>query len=277
MRLRYIDVPPTGPDPSPLPLLLVHGHISRIEEYEDFVPHLAKSHRVLVADLPGCGYSDKPNAPYSLRLYEDALLGFLDQVGVKEARIGGGSLGGNLTLRLGHRVPDRFPKLAAWAPAGAWHPTKWLADFGKAVSRATGRLFFWPFVWVQSRYWYEARWPGREKSLRDCFAYYREVMCPGFARMYFEIGFDQLLHSHFGYAKDIAQPTFLAWGDRDTALDMGTGVKKLASLIPRAELKVFPGARHSLANEIPEELATACNEFFGRADEEPAAPRILAA
>jgi pimeloyl-ACP methyl ester carboxylesterase len=265
MRIRYIDVGPTDRDAAAAPpLLLLHGHTSRIEEYDDFVPHLAKTHRVIVPDLPGCGYSDKPNRAYSLQLYEDTVLGFLDELDVRECRIAGGSLGGNLTLRLGHRIPDRFPMLAAWAPAGAWHPTRWLADAGKTIGRATGRLLFWPFVWVQSRYWYEARWPKRNEMLRDQFAYFREVMSPAFARMYFEVAFDQFMHSHYAYAKQISQPTLLAWGDRDHGLNMGEGVKKLATMIPNSELRVFAGARHSLANEIPEELGRACAEFFAR-------------
>lgn len=265
MRLRYIDVGPTEPDADPgPPLLLVHGHVSRIEEYDEIVAPLARRHRVLVPDLPGCGYSDKPNQPYSLQTYEDALLGFLDRLGVGTARVGGGSLGGNLTLRLGHRVPDRFTQLAAWAPAGAWQPARMVADVGKAIGRAAGRALFWPFVWVQSRYWYEARWPGRGAMLKDHFAYYREVMSPGFARMYFEVAFDQFLHTHFAYAERIAQPTLLGWGDQDHGLRMGEGVKQLAKMIPRSELKVFPGARHSLANEVPEALASTMGEFFAR-------------
>jgi pimeloyl-ACP methyl ester carboxylesterase len=264
MRLRYVDVGPTERERDALPLVLIHGHTSRIEEYDEIIPHLARTHRVLVPDLPGSGYSEKPNRPYSLELYEDAVLGFLDALGVGQGLLGGGSLGGNLTLRLGYRVPDRFPKLAAWAPSGAWWPSRWLAAAGKWLGRAAGRVLFWPFVWVQSRYWYEAHWPKRDQTLRDTFAYYREVMGPGFARMYFEVGFDQFMHSHFGYAEKIAQPTLLAWGDRDHALDMETGVKRLAKLIPRAELRVFPGARHSLANEVPVQLASACAEFFAR-------------
>ena len=264
MRLRYIDVAPTTQDASATPLLMVHGHSSRIEEYDEVVPHLARTHRVVVVDLPGCGYSDKPNKPYSLELYEDVLLGFLDALHIQEARVAGGSLGGNLTLRLGHRVPDRFPALAAWAPAGAWQPMRWIADAGKSVGRMAGGLLFWPFVWVQSRYWYEARFPKRDAMLREVFAYYREVMGPGFARMYFEIALDQLKNSHFPYASSIAQPTLLAYGDRDNGMNMGEGVKMLARMMPRAELKVFAGARHSLASEIPEQLATACEEFFQR-------------
>jgi pimeloyl-ACP methyl ester carboxylesterase len=41
-------------------------------------------------------------------------------------------------------------------------------------------------------------------------------------------------------------------------------VKRLRALLPRAELKVFPGARHSLAAEVPAPLAGAVDEFLLR-------------
>ena len=103
LRLRYIDVGPH--DPSERPLLMIHGHTSRIEEYEELVEVLSQSRRVLVVDLPGCGFSDKPDRPYSLKFYEDTLLGFLDHLGVGAVDLAGGSLGGNLVLRLGAREP----------------------------------------------------------------------------------------------------------------------------------------------------------------------------
>lgn len=260
LRLRYIDVGPTDPHRPGMPLLLIHGHTSRIEEYDDLVPHLAVHHRVLVCDLPGCGYSDKPpGRAYTLRLYEDVLLAFLDALGVDEAYVAGGSLGGNLVLRLGHRVPDRFGRLVAWAPAGAWRPAR---AVGRAMRALGNGVLFWPAVWGQSRFWYEKSWPGRKNALRETFEYYREVSCRGFVRMYWDVAADQISHSHFDYAHEIRQPTLLAWGDRDNGLNMGAGVKRLSQIMPQASLRIFEGARHSLANEIPEQLARAANDFL---------------
>lgn len=258
MRLRYIDVRPEVEEDHPV--LLIHGHSSRIEEYEELVPILARRRRVLVPDLPGSGYSDKPQRRYDLRLFEDALLGFLDEIDAPRVHLAGGSLGGNLVLRLGRREPQRFDHLAAWAPAGSWEPMRAFALFARTMKRLPA--LFWPSLWIQSRFWYRRDWPGRKKALTDAWAYYREVYGEGFFRMYWDIGIDQVTQSLFEVAHQIRHPTYLAYGDQDKALDMDQGVRKLAGLLPRAHLRVFEGARHSLANEVPTLLGAEVDAFL---------------
>lgn len=259
LRLRYIDVVPDAVVDD-VPLLLIHGHSSRLEEYEALLPHLARRRRVLVPDLPGSGYSDKPDRDYDLRFFEDSLLGFLDALGIERAHLGGGSLGGNLVLRLGHREPQRFDRLAAWAPAGSWVPMRRWALLAQVMKRL--RFMFWPSLWIQSRFWYRRDWVGRDQALADAWAYYEEVYSEGFHRMYWDIGHDQVTQSLFDRAHEIEHPTYVAYGDQDKALDMDRGVQRLAKLLPRAVLRVFEGARHSLANEVPEELGADVDAFL---------------
>ena len=123
-------------------------------------------------------------------------------------------------------------------------------------------MLFWPTLWVQSRFWYRRDWPGRVKALADAWAYYEEVYGDGFHQMYFDIGEDQVMQSLFALAHEIEQPTFLAYGDQDKALDMDRGVQRLAKLLPQASLRVFAGARHSLANEIPALLGGEVDTFL---------------
>jgi pimeloyl-ACP methyl ester carboxylesterase len=80
--------------------------------------------------------------------------------------------------------------------------------------------------------------------------------------MYFEMAADQVERTLFEIAPQIRQPVWLGWGDQDHGANMGAGVAKLAKLLPRCELRIFPGARHSLAAEAPEALASAIGEFF---------------
>jgi pimeloyl-ACP methyl ester carboxylesterase len=262
LRVRYIDVGPTDAPADGAPaLLLIPGHTSRIEEYDGLVPVLARRHRVVVLDYPGSGYAEKPDREYSLALYEDVSTGLLDALGIGTAFLAGGSLGGNLVLRLGHRYPDRFPRLAPWAPGSAWRPQP---RIGRAMRAIRGYPLFWPIVWIQSRYWYGPEWPGRDAALAETFTYYREVMGPGFVRMYFEMAADQVERTLFEIAPSIQQPVWLGWGDQDDGANMGAGVAKLAKLLPHCELQVFPGARHSLAAEVPDALAAAIDTFFAR-------------
>ncbi len=259
LRLRYIDVGKQKKNDEP-PLLMLHGLASRIEEYDALVTALSpEGRRIIVFDLPGNGYSDKPDRKYTLAFMEDAALALLDHLKIDRANVAGGSLGGNLTLRLGLRAPDRFAKLAAWAPAGAWHPHR---IWPRLLRLLPTKLLFWPLLRIQSRFWYRRDWPGREEALARAFEFYREVYCDGFVRMYDDLGFEQVTTSLYPDAPRIAQPTLLLWGDQDHGLDMGTGVKRLETLIPRAKLVVFGGARHSLANEVPDKLAENIHAFL---------------
>jgi pimeloyl-ACP methyl ester carboxylesterase len=261
LRLRYVDIRP--PHEEGLPLLLAHGHSSRIEEYDALVPHLARGRRVIIPDLPGSGYSDKPHdRAYSLPLYEDALLGVLDALDIGEAHVGGGSLGGNLALRLAHREPDRIRRVAAWAPASSWERMHGWARFS-SIARHAPWLFF-PSLWVQSRFWYSPKWPGREAALEAAWAYYREVYGTGFHRMYWDIGHEQAMFSLYDIAAQITQPIWLGVGDEDDGLDMFRGVKRLATLLPDVTLRIFEGARHSLANEEVDKLGPEVDAFLRR-------------
>ena len=257
LRLRIGDTGRPDDAEGP-PLLVIPGHTARIEGFDELAEYLPARRRLVVVDLPGCGESDRPDRHYDLRFYEDVLVALLDELGIEQAVPVGGSLGGNLVLRLGHRFPDRFPELVLWAPGGAWraHPRA-----GRWVGRL-GRAAFWPSVWVQSRFWYDRSFEGRERELAATFAYYRTIMGPGFVRMYWGIAGDQVAHSLFDIAPAIRQRTLLMWGDRDHGARMGDGVAELGRLLPNHRFVIFPGARHSIETEIPELLGRTIVEFL---------------
>jgi hypothetical protein len=132
-------------------VIYIPGHGSRLEEGLDMVPpmHGAASSRgrdltVISLDAPGFGYSSRVdhlaiapadasqhNVGYpALDFLEEGVVALVDaleraQPGVSSRIVGviGGSLGGNLALRLARRDPARFPWLAnvvSWSPVSVW-------------------------------------------------------------------------------------------------------------------------------------------------------------
>ena len=261
LRLRMID---EGPRDAEV-VLLLPGHTSRIEEYEALVPTLSARLRVIVFDFPGSGYSDRPDRRYTLGLYEETIVGVMDSLGIATAHLAGGSQGGNLAIATAARYPSRFKRLAAWSPASNWPAKPLAADAGEALFACY--LTFWPVVKVQSTYWMRPDSPGREASLRATFAYYDEVMGPGFIRMYWGIAFDTVRRSLWDVAARVPHPTLLLWGTSDTTPYMSEGIARLDELMPRAEVRAFEGAPHSLAIENTSELGAAVVEFLTRPEE----------
>jgi pimeloyl-ACP methyl ester carboxylesterase len=266
-RLRYID---EGPRNAPV-VLILPGHTSRIEEYDALVPRLAERFRVLVFDFPGTGYSEKPEHEYTIRLYEDTVIAFMDALRIVRAHLAGGSLGANVLLGVASRHPERFNRLVPWSPGSAWPGRPQLARAGRLL--VAGYLPFVFTVRVQSLYWYRDDFPGRAEALRRTFDYYDEVMSPGFVAMYWGLALDTLERSLFDIAAHVPHPTLLCYGGLDATPYMQEGVQRLYELLPRHERCFFPNASHALATEVPDALVERVREFLTRDESElPAAP-----
>ncbi|SVC22563.1 uncharacterized protein METZ01_LOCUS275417, partial [marine metagenome] len=77
-------------------LLLLHGLGASAERWEYVIPHFARKFRVIVPDLIGFGYSDKPMADYTIEYFSEFISKFVDKIGIKELNIVGSSLGGQI-------------------------------------------------------------------------------------------------------------------------------------------------------------------------------------
>jgi pimeloyl-ACP methyl ester carboxylesterase len=253
VRIRFIDVAPAGHEHV---VLLIHGHSSRLEEYEGLIEHLLPKCRVIVCDLPGCGYADKPDREYRLDWYERVLLALLDARGVGKCVVAGGSLGGNLTLRLGLRAPQRFSRLVSWAPAGWWKTNDTLANGARLLDEVT----FWSSLRIQAETWFSRDNPDRIDAIEEAIEYRIEVFGPGFLRSYKDVAWEQTATTMEPRAKDVAVPTLLMVGKNDHALDMHAGVLNLSRKIPGAKLVEYDGA-HSIADEHTADVARQLVQF----------------
>jgi pimeloyl-ACP methyl ester carboxylesterase len=134
-------------------VLFLHGHSSRLEEAESLIrPFTRRGFGVVAIGLPSSGYSesiphdrieeenpeplitDNPSRYFVLEFHDAFVHAFVnalsDSVGFDVSRqivlVIGGSLGGNLSLRLASASPFNKPyaaNVSAWSPASVWTPS----------------------------------------------------------------------------------------------------------------------------------------------------------
>lgn len=100
------------------PLVLLHGLADSHRTWRLVAPILAKRFRVLMVDLPGHGFSDRPDASYTLSWYADTIASWMDAVDLPRAHMCGHSYGGGVAqwMLIDHR--DRIERLALVAAGG---------------------------------------------------------------------------------------------------------------------------------------------------------------
>nr|ACR33062.1 hydrolase [Actinoplanes garbadinensis] len=99
-----------------LPVVLVHG-LAVSHRYLMPTAHaLAGRHPVLVPDLPGFGFSDKPRRAYDVGRHAEHLAAWLDVLGVPRACIAGHSFGAEVAARLAVLRPDLVAAVVLASP-----------------------------------------------------------------------------------------------------------------------------------------------------------------
>lgn len=253
VRLRYVDEG-TGPA-----LILIHGHQSRIEEFAGLMPDLIPHFRVLAFDLPGSGYSGQPNIDYSLEIYEQVIVEFLMARGVQQAIIAGGSLGGNLALRVARDYPKHISKVVAWSPASCWTKHEVLA-FGAVLLSDTP--FYKDMLMVQSSYWFSPNFKNASELIAGHWKYLNEVDSPIFRKCFGQIAAQQLAESNIGMGNKIQQPTLILAGELDEGLELAHYAEIFAKELPHGKFVMVKGVGHSIQSEAKDELVKQMKEFL---------------
>jgi pimeloyl-ACP methyl ester carboxylesterase len=104
----YYEVHGSGP-----PLLLTHGFSSTSAMWMGQVEALSRSHQLVLWDMRGHGRSDYPDQPsaYSEALTIADMAALLEEIGARNAIIGGLSLGGYMSLAFYRAYPERVRAL----------------------------------------------------------------------------------------------------------------------------------------------------------------------
>lgn len=126
------------------PLMLLHGYAQSNVMWHRVAPQLAEHFTLVIADLPGYGWSAVPeaaadHAPYDKRSMAKAMIEVMEALGHVRFRLAGHDRGGRVSYRLALDHPGRLDKLAVLdiVPTyDMWH---------RMDHRLAMKVWHWPF------------------------------------------------------------------------------------------------------------------------------------
>ncbi|MBW3628112.1 MAG: alpha/beta hydrolase [Gemmatimonadetes bacterium] len=234
------------------PLILLHGIPTWGYLWHSVLPALARTHRVLVPDLLGFGYSDKGDRfDRSIATQAEMLDGWMQGLGVERADVVAHDIGGGVALRLATLFPQRVRRLGLMHAVcyDSW-PIEMMLQFGhpgvhRKVSASTAIA-------------------GLKLALKQGFASSpADELLDGILAPYAtEVGKLSLVRNAAALNTNLTTeitsllprvdaPTLVLWGEEDKFQPVRFG-ERLAWDIPDAKLVRIPEARHFVMFDQPD-------------------------
>ncbi|HEY9539067.1 MAG TPA: 3-oxoadipate enol-lactonase [Kiloniellaceae bacterium] len=236
-------------------LLLLNSLGTDFAMWDQVVPLLCDSFRVLRMDTRGHGASDAPEGDYTIaELAADALC-VLDAAGARTASVCGLSLGGMTALQLALAAPERISEVTACNTSAQVAAQPWL-DRAAIVRRdGMGAIV----TAVMSRFFSDRFIADGPPSLETIRATFLSIAPEGYAACCAAISGVDLIDR----LPNLRQPTLVINGSLDAATPPAEHGDRIAAAVPNARTVVLK-AGHISAVEEPQAFAAALRGFLGK-------------
>lgn len=247
-------------------ILLIHGSgpgVSAWANWRLVFPILSQHYHLYAPDVVGFGYTDRPeNIQYSINVWADHMIDFIESVGEKKVSIIGNSFGGAIALHMAKKRPDLINKLILMGSMGIDHP---IADgldkvWGYTPSFENMKNLIKLFAYDQSM--------AENDDLVDMR--YNSSIQEGFQES-FSAMFPEPRQRHvsamaltINQLQEIKFPVLLVHGRDDKVIPLKETSYRLALALPNAQLHVFPECGHWVQIEKTKEFAGQVIEFLNR-------------
>ena len=265
MRMRYLR---HGSGPI---VILLHGLIGYSFSWRFVAPVLGQQATVFVVDMPGTGFSDRPdNLDCSLRACAGRLEQFLDATGIASCDLVGTSHGGGVAMMAASLAPHRIRRLILVAPVNPW--SSWRTGLAALLgNRLVAPIFLAMaphcgiFYGVVLRRLYG---DTRRIAPGTLEGYAKPLRIPGAFR--YALGVLSSWKQDLEQLRDILPqiadiPTLLIWGSLDRAVDPGSA-EHLRRQFKDCRLVIFDGVGHLPYEEVPEDFNRVLAEFLRPSD-----------
>ena len=247
-RVHYLA---QGPAAGPV-VVLVHGLGGRAEDWRALAPFFAKAgFRVYLPDLPGYGRSEQPvDFSYSMHDEAEAVVGFLDALGLKQVDLGGWSMGGWIAQRIASEHPERVRRLILFDSAGIYEKPAW--DTRLFTPTTPAELDQLEALLVPN----PPKIPGfiardiLRLSKQNAWVIHRVLDRALTGRD----ATDSLLPG-------LKMPVLIVWGAEDRITPLSQG-EKIHQLVPQSQLEAFPGCGHLAPGQCTAQIGPRVVEFL---------------
>lgn len=244
------------------PVILLHGIPTWSFLFRDLISSLANERRVLAPDLLGFGYSDKRDCfDRSIGRQAEAVIAWMDALGLGRADVVGHDIGGGVALRLAVLHSKRVARLCLMNCVcyDSW-PIEMMLQLGHPEAR-------------------------RKMSASALIMLLRQALKQGFAispddefldgllaPYTTEVGKTSLIRNAAALNTNltteithllprVSAPTLILWG-QDDGFQLPKYGKWLAADIPGAKLKQLPKAKHFVMIDAHENVARLLEDFL---------------
>ncbi len=248
-------------------IVLIHGISASSFVWENTFLFLTKSgFRVLIYDIYGRGFSDRPDADYNIDLFDRQLAGLLDSLQWKEkVNIAGVSLGGTIALNFAVKHPERINKISLVSPYGFKQELPFVVRISMAPVIGDYIMKAFGYKIVLNKFKDNFNKPDNLDSININFekqlpfkGYKRALL--GTMRNFLSQDFSKLYEE----AGKLGKPVILLWGKKDAVIPFEYS-EKVMNAIPGAEFHAFNEAGHVPMLETSQnEVNKLLLEFFKR-------------
>lgn len=260
------------------PLFLIHGWPGFWFEWHKNIDALARHYDVIVPDMRGFAYSDKPDLPpevgYTDTAFAEDLRAFADFYHLDNLRIVSHDFGAIWVQRFARLYPERLHKLMLFDPPypgiggrmfelpavfNVWyqmfHQQPWAEELVGSSAKAT-EIYLRHFL---------SAWSADKNLWTDdeIAAYVEAYSQPGALRGGFNCYRAAYRGGAYGGAdKPVTTPTKILWGDSDQIFPFEWS-DKIPQFFSDVTVEKVEGVGHFMMREAPERVNAAILDFMG--------------
>ncbi len=242
------------------PLILVHGLGMHREMWRPLMPALVAKHKVITYDLAGHGQSSPPADPVTLGSLSEQLLRLMDELQIVKAALTGFSLGGMVVRRFAVDHPEYASAVIVLNSAHG----RTEAECEAVRKRVEQAKISGPGATIDAAI---ERWftPEFRSARPEAIAEVRAAVLAQDRAVYPKL-YRVLADGDAEIATSIAslRLPLLAMTSKDDPGNTPEMSRRMAGLVPGAEVRIVPGLRHMGIWEQPQIFTHAILDFLAR-------------